>query len=152
MLAATNAVAAIPVNCVSRDIDGNGTIDKIQPNVGGNQLPTTSKFTASVGVEFRQPVFGDSNLVARLDASHRSKQYGDFVNANWVPGRTIANLRLGIERESYDVFLWCENLTDVDTYEQVVSAGTNLFGALATTATGINPVQRRIGFTGRYRF
>lgn len=143
----------IPLNCVARDIDGNGTIDRIQPNVDGKQLPTTSKLTASLGLEYRQPVLGDASLVARLDAGYRSKQYSDFLNANWAPARTIANLRVGLEREQYDVFLWVENLANEDSFEQLSVAGsTNLAGSVAYSATGINPTQRRMGLTARYRF
>ena len=143
----------MPIRCVGRDIDGNGTIDRTQPDISGNQLPNTSKVTASLGVEFSQPVLGDSKLVARVDTSYRSKRFGDFISTTWAPARTLANLRVGLERENYDVSLWIENLTDEDALEEVSpAANTNLAGSILFAATGVNQTQRRYGITARYRF
>ena len=150
---AATTIAAVPIRCVGRDIDGNGTIDRTQPDISGNQLPNTSKVTASLGVEFSQPVLGDSKLVARVDTSYRSKRFGDFINTTWAPARTLANLRVGLERENYDVSLWIENLTDEDALEEVSpAANTNLAGSILFATTGVNQTQRRYGITARYRF
>jgi len=151
MLAATaTTVPQIPVNCVARNIGG---VSRTQPDISGLQLPRTSKLTSNLGLEYSQPVLADSNLVARLDASYRSKQYADLINASWAPARTIANFRVGLERESYDVTLWVENLADQDAPEQLNQAGqTNLAGSIGFTSVSILPVQRRYGITGRYRF
>jgi iron complex outermembrane receptor protein len=144
------AVPQIPVNCVARSIGG---ISRTQPKISGLQLPRTSKLTGNVGIEYSHPVLTDASLTARLDASYRSKQYADFINASWAPARTIANFRLGFERESYDVNLWIENLTDQDAPEQLNQAGqTNLAGSAGFTSVSILPVQRRYGITARYRF
>jgi len=152
-LCRTTAVTPVPVTCVGRDIDGNGTIDRIQPDIGGKQLNRTSKATASLGLEYSHAVFGDARFVTRLDASYRSKQYGDFINATWVPDRTRANLRVGLERQHYDVVLWVENLTDDDTPDQVSqNASNNLAASVAWQSTSINLPQRRYGLTARYRF
>ncbi|MCU0759694.1 MAG: TonB-dependent receptor [Steroidobacteraceae bacterium] len=144
------AVPQIPVNCVARSIGG---ISRTQPKISGLQLPRTSKVTSNVGIEYSHKVLTDAAIVARLDASYRSKQYADFINASWAPGRTIANFRLGLERENYDINLWIENLTDQDAPEQLNQAGqTNLAGSAGFTSVSILPVQRRYGITARYRF
>jgi iron complex outermembrane receptor protein len=142
----------IPVTCVGVDLDGNGTIDSVQPDIGGKQLPRTSTVTANLGVEYAQPVFGDSRIVARLDAFYRSKQYGDFTNTNWVPDKTVANFRIGLERENFDVVLWVENLTDEDDLDQVLTTFSQNFNSFSSGSTGVNPTLRRYGITGRYRF
>lgn len=151
MLSGTaTTVPQIPANCVTRSIGG---ISRTQPDISGLQLPRTSKLTSNIGLEYTYPVLTDASLVARLDASYRSKQYADLINASWAPARTIANFRLGIERESYDVNLWVENLTDQDAPEQLNQAGqTNLAGSVGFTSVSILPVQRRYGITARYRF
>jgi iron complex outermembrane recepter protein len=150
---AATTIAAIPISCVGRDLDNNGTVDRVQPDLSGNQLPSTSKVTANLGVEYAVPVLGDSRLVTRIDASYRSKRYGDFVNVTWAPARTLANLRVGLERENYDLFLWAENVTDEDAVDEVSpAANTNLAGSILYSTTGINPTRRRVGLTGRYRF
>jgi iron complex outermembrane receptor protein len=145
-----STVRQIPVNCVTRSIGG---LTRVQPDISGLQLPRTSKVTSNIGLEYSRPVLGDSSLVARLDASYRSKQYADLVNASWAPARTIANLRVGLERENYDVNLWVENLADQDAPEQLNQAGqSNLAGSIGFTSVSILPVQRRYGITARYRF
>ncbi len=143
----------VPITCVGRDIDGNGSIDRFQPDISGKQLTRTSKLTASLGLEYSRPILSDAKLVARLDAAHRGKQFGDFINSTWVPGRTRANLRVGLEREHYDLVLWVENLTDDDTPDQVSeNASNNLAASFAWQSTSINLPQRRYGVTARYRF
>ena len=108
--------------------------------------------TASAGIECSRAVLGDSRLVTRLDANYRSKRYSDFINASWAPARTIANLRLGLERDNYDIVLWCENLADEDAPEQVAqNASTALAGSILFSSVSILPVQRRYGITARYR-
>jgi len=152
--ASGSAFPQIPVNCVWKDIDGNGirADSEVQPDIGGKQLPRTSKVTGSFGVEYAQPVFGDSRLVARLDATYRSKQYGDFINSQWAPDKTLANFRIGLERENYDVVLWVENLTDEDAVDQVLTVFSQNFNSLSSGTTGVNPTLRRFGITARYRF
>ena len=152
-LCTLTATSTVPVTCVGRDIDGNGTIDRRQPDISGKQLSRTSKTTASVGLQYSRPIFADTMLVARLDTAYRSKQYGDFINATWVAGRTRSNLRVGLEREQYDLVLWVENLTDDDTPDQSSqNASNNLAGSFAWQTTSINLPQRRYGLTARYRF
>ena len=121
---------------------------RTQPDISGSQLPRTSKVTASLGLEYSRPILSDANLLARLDASYRSKQYSDFINATWVPARTIANLRVGLERAHYDIVLWVENLADDDTPDQLTqNASNNLASSVAWQSTSINLPQRRYGIT-----
>jgi iron complex outermembrane recepter protein len=147
--AGASAFPLIPINCVTRTI---GTTAVVQPDISGNQLRFTSKSTAALGLEYSQPVLGDSRLVGRLDAVYRSKQYQDLINVQTVPGRTIANLRVGLEREHYDVVLWVENLANQDALEQMAAVFSQNFNSLGNTTSGINPTQRRYGVTARYRF
>jgi iron complex outermembrane receptor protein len=150
--AASSPYPVINVNCVARDIDGNGTIDATQPEISGKQLRRTSKVTANLALEYARPVFGDSRLVARVDANYRSKQYQDFSNLQYVPSRMLANLRVGLERENYDVILWVENLTDEDALAQTATVFSQSFNSLSSITSGVNIPQRRYGVTARYRF
>lgn len=147
--AGASAFPVIPITCRSRIV---GTTTVIQPDISGNQLRNTSKSTAALGVEYSQPVFGDSQLVARVDATYRSKQYQDFLNVQTVPGRTLTNLRVGLEREHYDVFAWVENLTNEDALDQMSAGFSQNFNSLGNVTTGVNITQRRYGLTARYRF
>ena len=147
--AGASAFPVIPITCRSRLV---GTTAVVQPDISGNQLRNTSKSTATLGVEYSQPVLGDSRLVGRVDATYRSKQYQDFLNVQTVPARTLTNLRVGLEREHYDVFVWVENLTDEDALDQMSAGFSQNFNSLGNVTTGVNITQRRYGLTARYRF
>lgn len=142
----------VPVNCVGLDLDGDGTVDSVQPDISGKQLPLTSRVTANLGIEYARPAFGNGRVVARLDGTYQSEQYSDLTNIISAPGRTLANFRVWLEREQYDLILWVENLTDEDKIEQTFSATSQNFNSLSFRATAVNRPQRQYGFTARYRF
>jgi iron complex outermembrane recepter protein len=150
--AASSPYPVIPVNCVGLDLDGNGTVDSVQPDISRNQLPLTSRLTTVLGLEYTRPVVGDGRVVARLDGAYRSKQYQDFTNVQTAPGRTLMNFRIWLERENYDLMLWVENLTDEDAVEQIASISSQNFTSLSFGTTVLNRAQRRYGVTARYRF
>ena len=146
---AVGAVTQIPARCTTRTI---GTTTRTQPDISGNQLLRTSKVTSNLGVEYSHAVLDDARLVARLDATYRSKQFSDFINASWAPDRTLTNFRIGLEREHYDMVFWVENLLDDDSPEQVAqNASTALAGSVLYSTVSVLPSQRRYGITVRYR-
>jgi hypothetical protein len=87
-----------------------------------------------------------------LDGTPRSTQVGDFINASWLPSRTPASLRIGLERKECDVVAWIENLTGDDMLERIVpSSSTNPAGSVLFAYRGVNTTQRRCGLTFRLR-
>jgi iron complex outermembrane receptor protein len=150
--AATSRFPVAQVNCARLDVDGNGTIDAVQPDISGKQLRYTSKVTAALGLQYLRPLAADWSFSGRVDASYRSKQYQDFLNLQTVPARTLVHLRLGVVREDLELIAWVENLTDQDALEQMTTTYSQSFNSLSSLTTGIAPVQRRYGITGRYRF
>ncbi len=141
----TASVPAIPISCIS------GAFGILAPDIGGLQLRRTSKSTANASINYSRPAFGDWNFTGRLDASYRAKQYHDFLNVQYSPARTLANLRFGLESESYDVTLWMENLTNEDSIESTQTFASDLNSRNLVT-TAVNIPQRRYGLTARYRF
>jgi iron complex outermembrane receptor protein len=150
--ASASAIPVIPVTCVDFDADGDGLVDDQAPDIGGKQLHQSSKHTAAFSAELVQPFFVEGlEWMTRFDVSYRSEQPSDFTATQWVPDRTLANFRLGILQENYDVTLWVENLFDEDSIENGQNLSTNL-NSLRTTETAVNIVGRRFGITGRVRF
>jgi iron complex outermembrane receptor protein len=141
-----SSIPYAPVNCVTSPVDGG-----LYPDMSGAMPKRTSKHTANVAVEYRHPMANDTEGFVRVDASYRSKQYVDEVNLGYVPGRTVMNLRTGIETDNYDLILWVENLLDDDNPTYAQQFGTD-FNSLLTTSSAVNPALRRVGITGRYRF
>ncbi|NJN36846.1 MAG: TonB-dependent receptor [Nitrospiraceae bacterium] len=134
-----------PISCIT----GPGNI--LAPDIGGLQLRRTSKSTATLGIQYERPAFGDWNFVGRVDASYRSKQYHDFLNVQYSPARTLANLRFGLESDDYDVVFWMENATNEDSIESTQTFASDLNSRNLVT-TAVNIPQRRYGLTARYRF
>jgi iron complex outermembrane receptor protein len=149
--AASSSFAPIPVECIQLDLDGNGVIDTTAPDLSGNQLRRTAKYTANLGVQYMAPLFGSTQWVARIDAAYRSKMYTDLENLQWTPSRTVANARLGLEAPRYDIYLWVENLTDEDTIESTNTFNSDL-NSFNYVTTAVNVPLRRYGLTGRYRW
>jgi iron complex outermembrane receptor protein len=144
-------IPQMPINCVLIDEDGDGVGDTLYPDMSGLMPKRTSKHTAYLAVEYRQPMTADADAFVRVDASYRSKQFVDDMNVSYVPSRTVMNLRAGVETENYEVTFWVENLLDDDKplFGQLFGRD---FNSLRTVATTVNPSLRRIGVTGRYRF
>jgi iron complex outermembrane receptor protein len=138
-------VAAIPISCIA------GPSNILAPDIGGLQLRRTSKSTATLGIQYARPAFGDWSFVGRVDTSYRSKQYHDFLNVQYSPARTLANLRFGLESDEYDVVLWMENVTNEDSIESTQTFASDLNSRNLVT-TAVNIPQRRYGLTARYRF
>lgn len=80
--------------------------------VDGNQLEYTSKHTLNVGAETVLPTFGDWDFYGRGDVSYQSKRYQDAANSAYVPSRTLASLRAGLQNASTKVQLYCDNVFD----------------------------------------
>ena len=131
--------------------DPNTRAPLLAPDISGLQLRRTSKSTATATLQYARPAFGDWDFTGRLDAGYRSKQYHDFLNIQSSPGRVLANLRFGLESESYDVSLWMENVTNEESIESTQTFASNLNSRRLVT-TAVNIPQRRYGLTARYRF
>jgi iron complex outermembrane receptor protein len=147
----STSIPLVPVNCVViPGLDRSGNPDKA-PDIGGKQLIRTSSHTASFLAQIIRPATPTLDALLRFDLSYRSKQYQDHSNTHWVPSRTLASLRLGVQSRRYDVIVWIENLLDEDAPENTQSFPSNLNSLRdVVTATNIDP--RRVGVTARYRF
>ncbi|HPF27693.1 MAG TPA: TonB-dependent receptor [Steroidobacteraceae bacterium] len=148
---AGSPIPAIPLNCVQFGVNPSTQAPLLAPDISGLQLRRTSKHTATATLQYSRPAFGDWDFTGRFDAGYRSKQYHDFLNNQYSPGRVLANLRFGLESDSYDVTLWMENLTNEDSIDSTQTFSSNL-NSRSLVTTAVNIPQRRYGLTARYRF
>jgi outer membrane receptor protein involved in Fe transport len=81
-------------------------------DLAGNRFPFASERSASLGLEWRPT----RDWVVYADASYLSEFFSDAENSPLlrVPSRTLANLRVGIERETWSAFAFARNLFDRD--------------------------------------
>lgn len=83
-------------------------------DVSGNQILRTSKFQATAGARWAQPLRGDTEWFVRGDVSYRDKQFADASNQTIVPDSTNLNASIGVTNDRWSLELWGRNLTDED--------------------------------------
>lgn len=131
-------------------------------DVSGNTVLRQSREQGAVSLTYTQPFGGESSGYVRTDVSYQGKQYADSTNQVTVPERTLVNLRLGFERNAYEIELWARNLLDDDTpigafreiyFANATPEGTFGAGTLYPIRWTVgHPLRRQVGVTFRARF
>ncbi|MEM8812824.1 MAG: TonB-dependent receptor [Pseudomonadota bacterium] len=83
--------------------------------VDGNQVPNMPRVTASLGLDFRQKLdlFGTSgDFVFSADVSHVGARQADIANSFEIDGYTLADLRVGWEKENLELYGYARNVFD----------------------------------------
>jgi iron complex outermembrane receptor protein len=100
-------------------------------------LPNAPEYTYNLGVQYRH----QSGFLGRVDLLGTGKFYGDSKNLAEQDSYELVNLRLGYEREHFDIVCWCKNLFDERYATTKVSWGADemcmdgeprMFGATLT--------------------
>jgi len=102
-------------------------------------LPNVPRYTYNAGVQYRN----QWGIFMRADVLGTGKLYTDSENTQKVNGYETVNVKLGFEKESYDLSLWCKNIID----EEYVVSRVNYFGSLVQDGA-----PRSFGVTLTYRF
>jgi iron complex outermembrane receptor protein len=106
-------------------------------DVSGNQILRTSKFQATAGARWSQPLRGDTDWFIRGDLSYRDKQFADASNQTIVASSTNLNASIGVTNDRWSLELWGRNLTDEDAptgafrdvyFSNTLPSGTNTGG------------------------
>jgi hypothetical protein len=144
------------------DTNGDGFGD--QGDISGKKVLRQSEWQGNFTADYRRPVYQDWDWYTRGDVLHQSSQWVGSANQAKIPGRTVVNLRLGLDSERYQVEFWVENLFDDDkptaTFRDVFFANTHNdvpevkgFGDLFPFRMTVRyPNRRTFGLTGRVRF
>lgn len=100
-------------------------------DISGGRLPGLSRWAASAGAEFTQPLrsLGDrGEAILGIDAFYRSAFSSSpspsrFLN---IDGYTLTNARIGLRTgRGLELFVWVRNVFDRDYFEQLLPAGGN---------------------------
>lgn len=100
------------------------------------EFPNAPEVTGMLGVQYRS----NSGLFGRISLNRSSGYYSDAANTQKLDGRTLVNLRVGYETESYDIKLWCKNLFNEEyqtmgfarRFDQVIDGAPRMFGITLT--------------------
>ena len=144
------------------DTNGDGKGDK--GDISGQKVLRQSEWQGNFTADYRRPVHQDWDWYTRGDVLYQSSQWVGSANQAKIPGRTVVNLRLGLDSERYQVEFWVENLFDDDkptaTFRDVFFNNTHNevaerkgFGDLFPFRMTVRYSNlRTFGVTGRVRF
>ncbi len=84
-------------------------------DLSGKTLPRVPKHLASASLSAKYPLSDRTNFHWRADYSYESSRYIQVHNLAETGNASVVNMRVGIERDAWNVTLWVKNLTDDDT-------------------------------------
>ena len=70
---------------------------RVNPAAVGNKAPYIANSTINAGLQYRQPLGGSINLLARVDYVRLGKQYWDPENSTARSAVNLVNIRAGVE-------------------------------------------------------
>ena len=120
------------------------------PGNEGNKTPKTTSWKLNAGFQFRQPIADDLSLFLRMDYEHRGKKYWQIDNRDVQGPLDLINARVGVEGESWGLYLWGKNLTDEKYYADYNPR--EFSGHLLGLDLGFLAQPRTYGIEGRVRF
>ncbi|MDH7973254.1 TonB-dependent receptor [Sphingomonas sp. AR_OL41] len=129
----------------------NSNFNKAALSLNGLHVPRETNFQFTAGLDLDGAI-GDSGWkwTATYNARYEAKQYAFNNNISWYGGRTVMNLRVGVENPTYSISAYVNNLTNDHTPEIVsVNARLSDFGG---DLDGYLPVGRQFGVTVGAKF
>ena len=88
----------------------------------GAYTPYLTPWTGSVGTQYEQPLTADLSFVGRAELNLYGSKYWEVNNIAVQTPKQYLNLRAGIQRGRWSVFLWGKNVTDTRAYSQFIRA------------------------------
>ena len=113
-------------------------------NCSGNQMPYAPEWNINAAVQNRQPIGANLDLFSRLDWQHIDEHYFDAANQFSQEAYDLVNLKIGVESEYWEAYLWGKNLLD-EKYKKI--AFDQGFGPMASAGD-----PRTLGMTVNLRF
>ncbi|SDU20895.1 iron complex outermembrane recepter protein [Desulfobacula phenolica] len=106
-----------------------------------NHLPYAPEYSYNAGIQYRS----QEGFFCRADLMGADAYYGDIANRSSQKAYKTVNLRLGYERESFDIYIWTDNLFD-EEYLTYVSPFDE------QSDVGLDASPRTVGINCVYRF
>ncbi len=95
----------------------NAELSEDVPNLNGmrgDRVPGAPRITARGGARIVFPAFGGRDGFAQADLQYVGTTYMEFDGTPEVPSYTIANLRFGVDAESWSAVLFIDNAANED--------------------------------------
>jgi iron complex outermembrane receptor protein len=123
-------LTATPAQGLSFNLGGSVLQSQLdQPAMGapaGSRLPNTPEWTFSAAGDYERPIYNDLRGFIHADVSTRGNAFGNipnipqsttnapfqFILRNEAPGFTTVDLRMGVEKDSWSVTLFADNVTN----------------------------------------
>jgi outer membrane receptor protein involved in Fe transport len=122
-------------------------------DLSGNTPPQVPKNEVTMALNYSAELTDDFEIFGRLDVNYDSSRFAHVHNLMETGARTMVNINLGVENETWRVSAWVKNVTDDDTPTYVfryIDAQSFAFGGRAFP---IAPSRgREAGITASYRF
>ena len=130
--------------------------------MNGQTLPRQPENQVNFNLTWAQNFSDNWGYYIRGDVFYRSKWYVDLDNQAVIPAATTANLRLGLESDTWTIEIWSRNIGDNDEvsaafrdvyFTNTEPDGTNNFSTIFPWRMSYaNPVRTTYGLTVRARF
>ena len=118
--------------------------------VAGNQVFNTPKHKVILSTTFEKPIGNGLNLFGSADYTWRDRQFTDELNTAYVGALNLANARLGISTERFELFVYGRNLTD-SRVPDFATRSTDFNTSINSYLFTLRP-SRQVGLTLSYRY
>ncbi len=117
-------LVAIPLDGLLLSFSGSYTDAELKADVlngvgvpiatKGNEIPFVPKFSLNATANYTFPLVGAYDGLIWASYTHRSKTYSDIANTELARNGNydLLNFRLGMESETWGIFLFVDNLSD----------------------------------------
>ncbi|UTV30939.1 TonB-dependent receptor [Photobacterium atrarenae] len=78
----------------------------------GNKMVNTPELTANFALQNTRPLTEQLSLFSRLDVIHVGEYYFNSLNTLQQDPYQLVNVKLGVEAQDWDVYLWAKNALD----------------------------------------
>lgn len=124
----------------------------LQASIAGHRPARSVKLQYNVHATADVPVSADWNLSGRVDVNYTGPSYTNSLNVTSFGERTLTNLRLALESDTYSIAAWVTNLTDERYNANVIQQPRN-YSVGTQRIMEIYPGEgRRFGVTASAKF
>lgn len=134
--------------CTLVTIPGRG----IQASIEDNRPARSVKLQYNLHATADVPVSTDWTLSGRVDVNYTGPSYTNSLNVTSFGERTLTNLRLALESETYSIAAWVTNLTDEEYNANVIQQPRNYSVSTQRIMEVYHGEGRRFGVTASAKF
>ncbi|MFL2771455.1 MAG: TonB-dependent receptor [Rhodospirillaceae bacterium] len=106
------AVIAAVGTCTKTQV---GTVNTCALDRSGNRLEDTAKHSLILGASYSAPITSDIDWLIETDIQYNGNRFDTADNILTLPGYWMADLRLGLRADNWDIIAFADNLFNDDT-------------------------------------